>query len=73
MADEKDQNTYPKMLYRLADAGTEHESAPGAGDAVTCQHLIVESEEEEADAKAAGFFDSPAEAGAAAPAKKGAK
>lgn len=53
---------YPKMLYRPAETGHEHESAPGAGDAVTCEQRIVESKEEEVAATAEGFTDTPAPA-----------
>lgn len=75
MADES--KDYPRMLYRQADAGTEHESAPGADDGIVCQHRTVENAEEEEAAKAEGWANSPAEAAdaadAAAPAKKGSK
>lgn len=69
---EKKTDEYPKMLYRAADQGHAHESAPGADDHIVCQHRVVESETEEAEAKADGWANSPAEL-VEAPAKKGAK
>lgn len=56
---------YPRSLYRQVESGHPEMKFDG----VQCEMLTVESEEEEAAAKKAGWHNSPAEAGGAKPAK----
>lgn len=69
MAEEKS-NEHPKMLYRYREDAI-HAQGCELLHGVPCETLVVDSEEGEADAKADGWTNSPAEAeaAAAAPAK----